>query len=238
MIELENADFFSLVHALSQNNRSIISISGESGTGKTTFGLQLISNILLKEMSDESKSIWIQASEQFPKRRLLSLFKTSPAKVHYLLNNIFVYPVKSPFSNYREQSKFFNDIGTLLLPANLKFIVIDNISHHLRFAASLHMDIRKKSILLDQFFASQLFPLIMRCLREKIALILIHEVSFDPNLGRTQPFFNKLYSRIQAVTITLSKGFNSNLNKMQIVSGDKLVKTFKYEIKDNGIILS
>ncbi|MFX0074355.1 MAG: hypothetical protein ACFE96_02860 [Candidatus Hermodarchaeota archaeon] len=235
MIELENPNFFSSIYALSLKSRSIISISGESGTGKTTLGLQLISEVLINQMSEESKCVWIQASEQFPKKRLLSLFKSTPDQIHYLLNNIYVYPVKSPFSNYREQSKFFNELGTCLLPTNVRFIVIDNISHHLRFGASSCLDIKKKTILLDQFFTSQLLPLIMRCLREKIALILIHEVSFNPNLERNQPFFNKLYSRIQEVSITLSKIFNSKLNKMEIKASDLFTRTFAYEIRDTGL---
>ena len=236
MIELENSGFISSIYNLSQRNRSIISISGKSGTGKTTLGLQFVSTILTREKPYESSCIWIQASEQFPKKRLVSLFKDSPDKIDYLLKNIFVYPVKKPFSHYREQSTFFNELGTLLLPFNVKFMVIDNISHHLRFAASLNSDIKRKVILLDQFFSSQLFPLIMRCLRESIVLILIHEVSFDPALGKTQPFFNKLYSRIQTVSITLSKKFHSNVKKMEIDCGDKSNgRNLDYKIRDSGI---
>ena len=236
MIEQGSSDFISSIYRLSQRNRSIISISGKSGTGKTTLALQLVSTILTNEKSLENSCVWIQASELFPKKRLISLFKTSPGKKNYLLQNIFIFPRNKPFSNYREQSTFFNELGTLLLPSNVKFMVIDNISHHLRFAASLYSDIKRKIILLDQFFSSQLFPLIMRCLRENIVLILIHEVSFDPALGKTRPFFNKLYSRIQTVSITLSKNFHSNVKKMAIDCGCKSNgRRLNYEIKDSGI---
>ena len=236
MIELEKSDFISSIYNLSQRNRSIISISGKSGTGKTTLGLQFVSTILTREKPYESSCVYIQASEQFPKKRLISLFKDSPGKIDYLLKNIFVYPVKKPFSRYREQSTFFNELGTLLLPSNVRFIVIDNISHHLRLAGSLNSDIKRRTIMFDQFFSSQLFPLIMRCLRENIVLILIHEVSFDPALGKTQPFFNKLYSRIQTVSITLSKRFNSNIKEMEINCGDKSkIRKLNYEIRESGI---
>lgn len=236
MIELENSDFILSIYNLSKTDRSFISISGKSGTGKTTLGLQLVGSILTGEKPYESSCVWIQASELFPKKRLVSLFKTSPGKINYLLQNIFVYPVKKPFSNYREQSTFFNELGTLLLPSNVKFIVIDNISHHLRFAVSLNSDMKRRAILFDQFFSSQLFPLIMRCLRENIVLILIHEVSFDPALGKTQPFFNKLYSRIQAVSITLTKNIYSNIREMEIVCGDKSEgKRLNYKIRESGI---
>jgi hypothetical protein len=76
----------------------------------------------------------------------------------------------------------------------------------------------------------------MRCLRENIALILIHEVSFNPALGKIQPFFNKLYSRIQAVRITLSKSFKSKVKTMEIECGDNSNGLkIKYEIIDSGI---
>ena len=236
MIELDNSDFISSIYILSQRNRNTISISGKSGTGKTILALQLVSKILTSEKHLENRCLWIQASESFPKKRLLSLYKTSPCEINYLLKNIFVIPRNKPFSNYKEQSTFFNEVGTLLLPSNVKFIVIDNISHHLRLAISLNSDIKRKVILLDQFFSSQLFPLIMRCLRENIILILIHEVSFNPSSGKTQPFFNKLYSRIQMVSITLSKNFRSNVKKMEIGCGNKSNgRKFNYEIRDSGI---
>lgn len=236
MIELENADFISSIYNFLQNHKMIISISGESGTGKTTLALQLVGNILTKTKSDKGSCVWIQASEQFPKNRLLTLFKHSPSKINYLLKNIFIFPRIKPFSNYKGQSTFFNELGTRLLPPNVKFIVIDNISHHLRFAASLFSDLKTRAKLLDQFFNSQLFPVIMRCLRDNIILILIHEVSYNPSLEKTQPFFNKLYSRIQAININLSKSFNSNVKEMKITCGDTLDgRKLNYEILDRGI---
>ena len=236
MIEEGSSDFISSIYRLSQRNRGIISISGKSGTGKTTLALQLVSTILTSEKPLENSCVWIQASELFSKKRLISLFKTSPGNINYLLQNIFVFPRNKPFSNYKGQSTFFNKLGTVLLPFNVKFIVIDNISHHLRLAASLHTDLKRRAKILDQFFNSQLFPLIMRCLRDKIVLILIHEVSFDPTLGKTQPFFNKLYSRIQAVNITLSKSLKTSEKKMEIECGDKSNgRNFTYEIMEGGI---
>jgi len=236
MIEIENSDFISSIYSISHKNKRIISISGKSGTGKTTLALQIVSNILTNEAPYEGSCVWIQASELFPKKRLVSLFKTSPEKINYLLRSIFVFPRRNPFSNFREQSTFFDDLNKIILPSDAKFMVIDNISHHLRLAGSLTSDIKRKIVLYDQFFNSQLFPLIMRCLRDNIALIILHEVSFNPALGKTLPFFNKLYSRIQAVNITLSKGFKSNTKKMEITCGDSANGTkFNYVIENTGI---
>jgi len=238
MIELENSDFITSIYSISHKNKSIISISGKSGTGKTTLALQMVGNLLTNDASYEGSCVWLQASELFPKKRLVSLYRTDPEKINYLMKSIFVFPRRKPFSNYREQSTFFDDLGAILLPSNAKFMVIDNISHHLRLAASLNLDLKKRVLLYDQFFNSQLFPLIMRCLRDNITLILLHEVSFDPASGKTLPFFNKLYSRIQAISITLSKGFKSKVKKMEISYGDSSNSTkFNYEIKDSGISL-
>ena len=49
------------------NRKSIISISGSSGTGKTSLSEFLIGNLLIE---NEGCCMWIQASEAFPKKRL------------------------------------------------------------------------------------------------------------------------------------------------------------------------
>jgi RecA/RadA recombinase len=216
--------------------RRIISVSGESSTGKTTLALQLVASALNSELVSNEHCVWIQASEQFPKRRLKSFFKSSPDKFTTLLRQIFLFPVTSPFLNYEDQSTFLRTLGGAMLPFNTKYLVVDNISHHLRFAASCCSDIKQKTALLDEFFSSQLLPLIMRCLNEEINLILIHEVSFDPGLGRNQPFFNKLYSRINSVNVSLSKSFNSKTKRMKIASRDeKILGDVRYQISERGI---
>jgi len=218
--------------------RRIISVSGESSTGKTTLALQLIASALSCEDVTDERCVWIQASEQFPKKRLLTFFKSSPDKFDMLLKKIFLYPVMSPFLNYEDQSAFLSSLEDTILPFNTKYLVIDNISHHLRLAASNCYNIGQKSVLLDKFFSSQLFPIIMRCLREKIFLILIHEVSFDPGLGKNQPFFNKLYSRIDSINISLSRSFNSKNKQMELISRDNKIRSkLKYKILEKGISL-
>jgi len=218
--------------------RRIISISGASSTGKTTLALQIVASALSCESDIDEHCVWIQASEQFPKKRLHSFFKSSPDKFDHLVKKIFLYPVTSPFLSYEDQSAFLTTLGRIILPFNTKYLVIDNISHHLRLAASSCSNFRQKTAILDRFFSSQLFPLIMRSLREEIVLILIHEVSFDPKLGKNQPFFNKLYSRINSVNISLSKPFNSKTKRMKVVSKDnKITSELKYQILERGISL-
>lgn len=151
------------------------------------------------------------------------------------MKNVFIAPGIKPFSNYKDQSAYFRKLKTTIFPNNARFIVIDNISHHLRFAASSHSDFKKRGAILDEFFSVQLFPLIMRCMREEIILILIHEVSFDPTSGKTKPFFSKLYDRIDSINVNLSKAMGSGLKQMEVSSKGTTTK-FVYEIGESGIV--
>ncbi len=234
MIELEKSVIISQIIDLAKKN-GLISISGKSGTGKTTLALQFVSSLMTLEKPYRDQCVWVQASEQFPKKRLKSLFKSYPDRLNYVLKNVFVAPGLKPFSTFVEQSDFFRKLKTTIFPNKVRFIVIDNISHHLRFAASSCSDFKGRRMLLDEFFSVQLFPLIMRCLREKIVLILIHEVSFDPSSGKTKSFFSKLYDRIDSLKVNLSKVIGSGLKQMEISSKSTSTK-FAYEIRDSGIV--
>ena len=65
---MKTFDIVSLLNLLKE--RRIISISGESGTGKTTLALQLVASALTREGLTKNQAVWVQASEQFPKKRL------------------------------------------------------------------------------------------------------------------------------------------------------------------------
>ncbi len=203
---------------------SIISISGESGTGKTSLALYLITHSLTSKSANNNSCFWIQASEQFPKKRLMSMNKGNNERCNYLLNNIYIAP-KRILSSYSEQTHFLNNVAddSFLFPPDLKFIVIDNISHHLRFQISKNSDMKLRTTILDDFYNNNLCPLILRCQREKITLILIHEVSFNVKLQKTLPFFNSLYKRIKGVNISLIKSPISNEREMQIEVGKKVI---------------
>jgi len=234
MIELERSAIISHIFDLAKIN-GLISIAGKSGTGKTTLALQFVSTLMTLENPYRDQCVWIQASEQFPKKRLRSLFETYPDKINYVLKNIFVAPRIKPFSSFQEQSAYFRRLKTMIFPNNVKIIVIDNISHYLRYVIASNSDFKRRGAIIDEFFSFQLFPLIMRCLREKIILILIHEVSFDPSSGKTKPFFSKLYDRINSINVNLSKTIGSRLKQMEVSSKDTTTK-FVYEIGESGIV--
>ena len=234
MIELEKSAIISHIFDLSKSN-GLISIAGKSGTGKTTLALQFVSSLMALEKPYQDQSIWIQASEQFPKKRLRSLYESYPDIINYVLKNIFVAPGIKSFSNYQEQSAYFRRLMTMIFPNNVKIIVIDNISHYLRYFLASNSNFKRRGAIMDEFFNFQLFPLIMRCLREKIILILIHEVSFHPSSGKTKPFFSKLYDRIDSINVNLSKAIGTGLKQMEVSSKGTSTK-FVYEIGESGIV--
>jgi RecA/RadA recombinase len=156
--------------AILQRN-CIVSISGESGTGKTTLGLFLVAYTLVKKERINNSCLWIQASEEFPKKRLISMYEDDRELCNYLLNNIYIAP-KKIFYSYLDQTQFLSKIasGNSFLPPDLNYIVIDNISHHLRFQFSNSRDIKPRMTLLDEFYNNILCPLVLRCQRENIPL--------------------------------------------------------------------
>ncbi len=217
--------------------KNVISISGPAGTGKTTLALSLVGNFLSLNPSLNESGIWIQASEAFPKNRLKTMFVKQPDILQYLNEHIFIIPPKKPCSSYEEHLSILKQISAkeFIPPPDLKFIVIDNISHHLRYKISLFHDVKDTVMCLNDFSDNYLLPLILLCNREKLILILIHEATFDINRGTTRPFFYKLYDRIDALNINLRKKINQNMCEIKL---DKDFMTFQYRLVDSGIVLT
>ncbi|MFX1337758.1 MAG: AAA family ATPase [Promethearchaeota archaeon] len=215
--------------------KKIVSVAGSSGTGKTTLALQLVGNLITQYRPYKNSCIWIQASEIFPNRRLNKIFEFFPEKLYYLKEHMFITPKKRICKNYHSQTKIIENIvnGGMMLPPGLKFVVIDNISHHLRYQIFKADDINRKISILNDFFNSYLLPLILLCMREDIILILIHEVSYDLNLAEKVPFLYKLYERIDSLIISLTRYFITNDKKMSVVfNGIRWI--FKYRLEDEG----
>ncbi len=229
---LQEVDLINGIRKLLSHN-NIISISGESGTGKTTLSLYLVGNLLTYNKTFIDSCIWIQASEEFSNNRLSQIFEDNREKLEYIQNNIFVLPAQKPIKSFEEQKTIIENIinPSTILPPSLKYIVIDNISHHLRY--KLQHTTNRYS-LLDRFYDEQLFPLILFCTREHIHLILIHEVTYSPKLDRVRLFFFKLYDRIDKIDIVLHKVFNSKKKTMEI-SHNQFQWVFQYKLAHSGI---
>lgn len=231
--------FLALIETL-LSRHGILSISGPSGSGKTTLAQFITGHLLVKEGGREERAIWVQSSEVFSNKRLETLFQHDYSTLHYLKQNIFIIPGRKSCSNFTEQQLVFNKIigKESILPPGVKFIVIDNISHHLRFELSGVESIQERSTTINGFFNSLLSPLILLCQREKIYLILIHELSYVPELRNERPFLYKLYDRIRSATIELKNEGDSAKKKMMNISismGD-ISHNIEYELCNSGFL--
>ena len=215
----------------------IISLSGASGLGKTTLAQYLVGKLLIDFRDHEYCSYWVQASEAFSRKRLSRLFEKTPIELDYIKNNMYILPGKKPCNSLLEQNNVLKSIWSedAIVSPDLKFLVIDNISNHLRYELSLSQSIESTVSLIDSFFDQQLQPLIMFCPRENIVLILIHEVTYDPKINRQAPFCHKLYDRIDTLDIILRKEFRTQEKIMHIDLGDTSFST-KYVLSDEGLI--
>ena len=215
------------------SSRRLLNVYGKSGAGKTSLVLYLAGQLLTKELPYHYQCVWIQASEFFPSRRLSQLFEKDFKKLRFLRNNIFITPFRKPFLSYKAQVRFFSTFVEKLLPPELKIIVIDNISHHLRFKLAQYSSINEKVRLLNHFYEEQLLPLITFCQKQDFILVLIHEVSYNPKLGRIVPFFHKLYSRIETVDIFLEQDITAQHKILNLTYLD-YHKQVGYQIQNDG----
>ncbi len=215
---------------------NIVSISGESGTGKTTLALFMIGKSLTDQKPYHDSCIWIQAGEKFPLKRLLHMFQAQKEESEYIKQNIFVIPKENPIRTYGEQYSVIKNIinPSTILPPSLRYIIIDDISHHLRFQITQYKNFSDVSSLLNTFYDTLLMPLILFCKRNRISLILIHEITYVPSLSCTKPFFYKLYDRLKTIDIALSNIVKSSKKKIQIFY-DGYKWEFLYIIEHTGI---
>ncbi len=228
-------DFFGGIRKL-LTHHNIISISGESGTGKTTLGLQLVGTLLTYEEPYLDSCVWVQASELFSLKRLTQVFQEKGKKLKYIQNNIYVIPQERPVHTYVQQSSIIQQIirPTAIIPPSLKYIVIDNISHHLRYMLTKFHSPKDISSLLDSFYEMQLMPLILFCKRNEIVLILIHEVTFSPKDQGNRPFFYKLYDRIKTIDMVLYNIYNNEKKNLHILFNN-MNWNFQFTIERDGI---
>ncbi len=209
---------------------TVLSISGESGTGKTSLALQLIGEL----PSSQESCIWIQACEEFPNNRLSQLFEG--LRLQKIKEKTYIIPKERPIQTYLEQTTIIQNIlhPDTFLPPSTKMIVIDNISHHLRFELGIRFTIEEVCRSQNRFYEEQLFPLISLCNRNSINLILIHEVTFDPSTKSNRLFFFKLYDRIGCINIILRNKIGTKKKEMEI-SFNSSSKLFSYGINQKGI---
>ncbi|MHA2184943.1 MAG: AAA family ATPase [Promethearchaeota archaeon] len=217
---------------------TLISISGEAGTGKTTLAQYLVGNLLAGKLPFFGSCIWVQASEKFPHKRLTQLFYNFPERLEYLKQHIYLTPQSSYINSYDVFLDILHHLSEKdsILPPDLRYIVVDNISHHLRYEISRIRDIKQIINLQDNFYENLLLPLIMFCQRNNTHLILLHENTFVPQLNVSKPFFYKLYDRISHVHIILTRTYKSSIHNLTI-HNENSMQAYKYIIQGNGFVL-
>jgi len=217
-----------LFNRLIKLNR-IISIYGKSGTGKSTLAMYLTE---ITDFDAESTTIWVQAYERFSKKRCIDLF---PKRLNKL-NRIFITPRDPYKKDLKQFSQLLKELSNneANLPPNLSNIVIDSISQPLRNEVLKNYNNPRKIVkILNNFFSESLLPLIFFCIGNNITLILIHEITYNPKINKTVPFFNDLYDRIDSIKIGLFKQPENSEKIMKInINGINFFIT--YHIKQSG----
>ena len=238
IIMISQKSFLYLIEALLKRH-GIISISGPSGSGKTTLAQFITGHLITSGNDVRDQALWVQASEDFSRKRLETIFGDDWDKLSHLKENVYVIPSNVSCTNFIEQQLTLNKIinQNAILPPYLHFIVIDNISHHMRYELSRAGSIKEKSELIDGFFDSLLLPLIRKCQREKINLILIHEVSYIPEIKKERPFLYKVHDRIKVINIELRKDLQTRRKKMDIfLNSGRIHDNIEYELCDTGFL--
>lgn len=189
----------------------ILNIYGKAGTGKSSLVQYIIGYLIRQE--PKSYGLWFKASDYFSTARLKSLFPDNPQ----LLDKFYLLPRTNPCETLTEQNDYLSRIatGALTLPPFINYLIIDNISHHLR-RESAELPIRRHMFMKNKFFESTLLPFIFFCQREDINLILIHEATQIPSDEEREndllnakeiirPYFYQLFGKIISTNLYLEK---------------------------------
>jgi hypothetical protein len=148
-----------------------------------------------------------------------------------------VVPGKRIIQNFTHQEIIFQTIieNLPIEPRRIKYIIVDNISHHLRKKILETNNIKKVTDFLDNFFNQQLFPLISFSLLHKIQMILIHESTYNPENEQEEAFSFNLFSRIDSLWIIMKKKVTGK-EKIFEIKNSGSVNQFHYIIDAHGII--
>lgn len=216
-----------LLYNLFYERFNVLNISGKAGVGKSSFIQWLVGNMISKKLRS---CVWISAGKKFSARRLNELFQKNEKKLNYLKNQFFTIHVTSYFDQFDKIKKIASSV--IQMPPEIQFIVVDNVSFHIRYLLSTINDVKKTVKLIDSFFEKQIFPLKMFASRIKAKLIFVHEVSYNPKLDKTIKFLPGVFNRIESINITMISD-EKNDNYIEI-SAEGGLKTLQYKINNEG----
>lgn len=180
----------------------LVQVSGKAGSCKTNLTVFLISRLL----KVNETCVWVQASDTFPMKRLEQMNQSNINRLKVLKEKIILVPDKGTITTIPHQKQILQELTDIYLDIdpNLKYVVIDNISHHLRYHLSLETEIVRRERIINDFFEFQLFPLVIKCSIKGIVLFLIHEVSSNPETGEEHIFYSTLFEKLNGIKINLS----------------------------------
>lgn len=221
--------FFTLIYNLLKNNSRIIQISGESGSGKSTFAQYLVGHLILNK-DNLLTALWINAGSPFSYKRLEHNFNEAPEQLEYIKNNIFLTNI----SSYFKQQNLINELSSLenFIPINTKLIIFDSISHNFRLKLMEFNELDIKIKLINSFFTEQIYPLQMFASLNRVNLIFIHEVSYKPKLNKNTKFLHKMFDRIDSIMIKLE--INEKREKILNLKYHNIEFVSKYRLSNNG----
>ncbi len=194
--------FIDFMSNLLQDNYRIIQVSGDAGSGKSTF-VQFLVGHLISNKENLSSALWVNAGTPFSYKRLEDNFKDTPEKLIHIKSNIFLTNI----SSYTKQQYLVNELNSIenFFPLKTKLLIFDSISHNFRLKLMEFEEIKKKVNLINAFFTEQIYPLQMLTSCIKVNLILVHEVSYKPKLNKNVKFLHNMFNRIDSIMINLSK---------------------------------
>lgn len=224
--------FFEYLKNLMTGKSGLIQITGAAGVGKSTFAQYFIGNMVLKY---KGSALFLTAGKKFSDIRLNRMF----SGIYWEKLKNYIY--KEHMGSYYEQQSLIDRITSSnkdILPPDLKFIIIDSISHNFRYSLMKVVDVKKRARLINNFYEKQIFPLIMMGGRLKIFIVFIHEVSSIPNINKNVKFLYKVFNRIEdSIRINMELDSKNPLlksGKISINYKDN-VRNYRYKIKTKGI---
>jgi len=222
-------EFIALIYSLLSNNSRIIQVSGNSGSGKSTFVQYLVGH-LISNKKNLLSALWINTGSPFSDKRLGHNFNEAPEQLEYIKNNIFLTNI----SSYFKQQNLINELSSLkdFIPLNTKLIIFDSISYNFRLKLMKFNEINIKIKLINSFFTEQIYPLQMFASLNRVNLIFIHEVSYKPKLNKNIKFLHKMFNRIDSIMIKLE--INEKRDKILNLKYHNIEFDSKYNLSNNG----
>lgn len=176
------------------DKQRILHITGDPGTGKSILAQAIA--IRFSELRNK-QVLYIDTMKKFSKKRFMMFFKDSEKRDLFTMSEIqSLQSQEFLITKLKKMSDFdqLTDIG---------LIVFDSISHHLRHELTKGQ-FNHYINLINEFHACQMEPLIRVAVKNDIKIILVHEMSFKPELGSI-PFLLSYFEQIKGIWLPIKK---------------------------------